>query len=661
VYAPYLTITDISAGDAAFTVDDNNSVIFKPRHNQDETGTGDATFEVQRADGTTMLAVSTLSRYVGVGDSLQVNAVDTGYTFNLYGSGTSGLMHGYRPTSTASEILMTLNSNVGGTDVAKFIVNAGGTVTLAGGQTTDITTASASTATALTMKPGDTTGSNGTGAALTLKGGDESSSTCGTSCTGGGLVLQGGSATGGSGTRNGGSVSIDAGTGNTANGAINIGTNSSATVTIGRTTGGGTTIIQSGTGGVSVGNDGVANTLQIGNTSGAVSQTVNIGNNATASSTHNVNIGSSIAGTVAIQGATTITNRTSGSADTLVVGNSTSTGNIAVFKDNSTTVFSIADGGAATFQNQTDSTTAFRVLNTSGAGSVPQFVIDTTNSRVYVGNPSSDTTGALLVLDTKSNSTDPTGVDGAMYYNSSMSQMRCYFDGRWRFCNDANTLSWGYDFREDFLGLDVSFIGEKGWSEDSSGTLAGYNTEDTDVASRPGQISIDVGTTNTGRDAVYFNTPSGTEPFFFGGGEEIEMAININTLATVAQDYIAKFGLCDVSDANDCIDGAWFEYDRATSANWRIATANNSSRTRTTSSTAVATGWVRLKIVANSSGTQLDYYVNDVNIGNVTTNIPSSSGRGSQPEFLMRKTAGTTQLTIKIDYFQMRNSLTTKR
>jgi hypothetical protein len=120
-------------------------------------------------------------------------------------------------------------------------------------------------------------------------------------------------------------------------------------------------------GNISVGVGGFANTLQIGNTTGAVAQIINIGNNSTGSSTNNVNIGSSIAGTTAVTGPTTITNRTSGSSDTFVVSNSTSTGTIAKFQDNSTTVFSLADGGAALFQNQSNSTAAFQIQNAAGS------------------------------------------------------------------------------------------------------------------------------------------------------------------------------------------------------------------------------------------------------------------------------------------------------
>lgn len=85
----------------------------------------------------------------------------------------------------------------------------------------------------------------------------------------------------------------------------------------------------------------------------------------------------------------------------------------------------------ATFQNGTDTTKAFQVLN---ASNVPQFSVDTSNSRVYVGNPTADSTGALLVLDIKNTSGDPTGVAGGMYYNSSSDVFRCYEGGEWRNC-----------------------------------------------------------------------------------------------------------------------------------------------------------------------------------------------------------------------------------
>jgi hypothetical protein len=82
-----------------------------------------------------------------------------------------------------------------------------------------------------------------------------------------------------------------------------------------------------------LGNTGIASTIQVGNTTGAVAQTINIGTNATSSSTStlnlgqstsgtaNTNIGSANAGTVAITGPTTATGRSSGTSTTLAITN----------------------------------------------------------------------------------------------------------------------------------------------------------------------------------------------------------------------------------------------------------------------------------------------------------------------------------------------------
>ena len=114
---------------------------------------------------------------------------------------------------------------------------------------------------------------------------------------------------------------------------------------------------------------------------------------------------------------------------TAVLG--TNDANSLQIETNGATQATIAVGGATTFQNSADSTGAFRVLN---AGSVPQFQIDTTNSRVYIGNLTADATGALLVLDTKNTAGDPTGVNGGMYYNSNTNKFRCYEANAWTDC-----------------------------------------------------------------------------------------------------------------------------------------------------------------------------------------------------------------------------------
>lgn len=50
-----------------------------------------------------------------------------------------------------------------------------------------------------------------------------------------------------------------------------------------------------------------------------------------------------------------------------------------------------------------------------------------------------DATATLLVLDTKNTSGDPSGTNGAMYYNSNMGKFRCQENGSWKNCLSSPT------------------------------------------------------------------------------------------------------------------------------------------------------------------------------------------------------------------------------
>lgn len=93
--------------------------------------------------------------------------------------------------------------------------------------------------------------------------------------------------------------------------------------------------------------------------------------------------------------------------------------------------------GSVIIKNPTDSTTAFQVQDASGT---TLLVADATNDRIYVGSTAADAVGVLLVLDTKNSTTDPTGINGGLYYNSVMGRFRCYERGVWSNCT-GNTSS----------------------------------------------------------------------------------------------------------------------------------------------------------------------------------------------------------------------------
>lgn len=188
---------------------------------------------------------------------------------------------------------------------------------------------------------------------------------------GGDLVLQGGTSNGLN--TDGGSVSIDAGAKN--------GTGSSGSIALGT----------SNAGSIAIGNAGSTTTVD--------------------GSLHADNLDTSGASTLTLGGS---------NATSILLGQDTS---LAAGKTLS------VHGDTQVKSGTGDSNKTFQVQNNAG---VSQLNVDTQNNKVTIGT--SDTTGTLLVLDKKTSSGDPTGTNGAMYYNSSSEKFRCFQDGVWSDC-----------------------------------------------------------------------------------------------------------------------------------------------------------------------------------------------------------------------------------
>ncbi|MEO5948919.1 MAG: hypothetical protein ABIP74_00795 [Candidatus Saccharimonas sp.] len=89
---------------------------------------------------------------------------------------------------------------------------------------------------------------------------------------------------------------------------------------------------------------------------------------------------------------------------------------------------------ANAFTNTNSITTSNASAFVVNSGSSNLFKVDTTGTgQVVLGT--ADANGTVLVLDTKNdNSTDPTGANGAMYYNSTAGRFRCYQASAWADC-----------------------------------------------------------------------------------------------------------------------------------------------------------------------------------------------------------------------------------
>jgi hypothetical protein len=95
-----------------------------------------------------------------------------------------------------------------------------------------------------------------------------------------------------------------------------------------------------------------------------------------------------------------------------------------------TSASSFTSGGALTLTGGAASTWGTTVgnLNLQVAGTG-------TTANVQIGSGVGSATPDLLVLDTKSDSSDPLGYNGAMYYNNNLGKFRCYESNGWKDCD----------------------------------------------------------------------------------------------------------------------------------------------------------------------------------------------------------------------------------
>lgn len=352
--------------------------------------------------------------------------------------------------------------------------------------------------------------------------------------------------------------------------------------------------------------------------------------------TGNLNItGTAIAGSLQ---ASTVT------ATDLVTGSVTADQPLKV-ANGSTLLFQVNTTGSVQATTSTNSTTGFQVLN---SGSVPQFVVDTANSRVYVGNPTADSTGALLVLDTKNTSGDPTGIAGAMYYNSNLGMFRCYDVDHWRDCIDSGRTS--YHYTNDLISVGADNV----MTPFTNGTGALVNGGAVDgLANHPGVAQLDTGTTATGLASFSTNDTNGRS-ILLGGSDtwRYTSVQRLNALSTSAQRYTFRSGMFDqVINDDEGTNGCLLKYsDNINSGKWQgVCNKGGTESTCDTGISPTAAAWVRTDVVVTSS--LATFQINGVTGCTISTNIPTTTA--TMFETTLRKTVGTTDSTVDLDYIEL--------
>jgi hypothetical protein len=400
---------------------------------------------------------------------------------------------------------------------------------------------------------------------------------------------------------------------------------------------------------------GTTNTIDMNNASNSA---LSITNSGTGVASVSIEAGGSYTGA----GAVTVS---SASATGLTIDSGT-TGNIDIGTGANAKTISIGNVTGTTAVNISSGTAGIK-LQVAGTG---------TTGTVQIGEGGTgSTTPDLFGFDVKSNTGDPTGYEGAMYYNTADNKFRCYQDTAWTDCigsagggdnvsvngtaaTDANfssstpaalnggvNVSWQKDTsatnnisayvdwgtslinanrKKPFLFTDCLYNNAGALNPFfgvavSSGVITTAGTGD---ANHIGVIDMRDSTTANGGYFVGTNAAS----LLLAGGETYEAVFKLGTLTTTT----TRLGFLDTATSSDAVDGAYIEI--AATGVATAKTSNNSSRTSNATTYTLSTGvWYRAKIVVNSSSS-VDFYIyNDSGtqlLGvNNSANIPTATGR----------------------------------
>lgn len=153
------------------------------------------------------------------------------------------------------------------------------------------------------------------------------------------------------------------------------------------------------------------------------------------------------------------------------------------------------------------------------------------------------------------------------------------------------------------------------------------------------------------------------------GKKQTETKASFSALSTVTDRYVFTFGYLSATNGYDQANGVYFLYDEgglsaggSASANWQCVCVNSSTRTFVTTSVAVSTtSMQKLRIDDDGTGANVKFYIDEVLVATITTNVPTGSTVTTFHAARITKTTGTTNKNAFIDCLYMKEKFNTTR
>ena len=199
---------------------------------------------------------------------------------------------------------------------------------------------------------------------------------------------------------------------------------------------------------------------------------------------------------------------------------------------------------------------------------------------------------------------------------------------------------------DDFMGNTATSgtIGQLGWAlpATATGTAAVALAAD-----EPGIFIIGTGTSSSGWQSINL----GTNNLHGAPVLMCEYRLKIPNLNNASNKFSSWFGLHNAVNGSEPTTGMYFRYSAADGVTWQAVCADNGPPNVVSTNVPVNTDFHRFRITSDGAGVAR-FYIDDVPVALIFSSLPTVNRYSAN--VAIRKTAGTTARTARVDYFAMR-------
>ncbi len=181
-----------------------------------------------------------------------------------------------------------------------------------------------------------------------------------------------------------------------------------------------------------------------------------------------------------------------------------------------------------------------------------------------------------------------------------------------------------------------------------------------DFTNHPGVWALNTGNTAAGRVFLFSKFPRTLHVGVGGITRCVAYYQSPDTLSDGAQRYVLRAGFFSVSLPNTVNEGIGFEYqDDQNGGRWQgiCGDAPGVETSLDTGITVAVDTYYKLEFEVNAAGTLVEFFIDNVSVGTIDTNIPAGTGFGLFWNIHIMKLVGNTSRAAFIDAYSIRQEI----